>query len=282
MTTAIEQPNTAEKPTRRWTLWLFALASVIVSLLAWGFLHPELTLDNKLVSPTVREQLSKAGFKATQRLVTARFETVESQDGHRVTWESHQTIAPVDALFSEKRSRRRIDALSQQFAGLYVGPFAVVRYTRNWPPLIGDLLPYHFWESSRMSDFTIEEKTDFPDKVGGRISASVAYDDRYADGQIGATERRRLLCQITDRVDATSINPGLPGPAVRVDCKDLPQLHNAGITTSDRPQTTGKIVYSHWYLLDFGWSIAVEGEYPVRAGQAESQRKWSSKLISFE
>src|SRR5687767_5837448 len=120
---------------KRPTLLLFAfLALVLASLFAWGAFHPALKVDRTLVSPAVRDELSKTGFKATREPLTARFETVESQDGHRVTWVSRQTIAPVDALFTEKRSRRRIDALSQELAGLYVGPFAVVRYTRNWPP----------------------------------------------------------------------------------------------------------------------------------------------------
>jgi len=236
-----------------------------------------------LINAPVREELAKAGFRATQGVAAAAFRTVESIDGERTDFSSRQKIVAIDAVLTEKRSRRSAKGLSQETAGLYVGPITVVRHARNSPALIADVLPYSFWTSTRLSEFAVEEKKDFPHAQGGRLVARIAYEDRYADGELAATGRGRVRCDVTKVVPAASIDARLSGLAAQIDCSELLEVEERHIYARPAQQRfTDRNAYSHWYILDRGWSIAVQGEYPVRAPGLSFVRKWSSKLVSFD
>jgi hypothetical protein len=260
-----------------------AAALVAIGLGAWALFHPPFRPDAAAVPDAVRAELEKTGFRSTQGVISARFDSVMSGEGYREDWASQQEIMPVDALLTEKRSRRNSKAVSQQFSGLYVGPLAAVRYMRNWPPLIGELLPYSFWFSTRMTEFVIEEHENFPHASGGRMVARVTNETRYGDGTPAITERSRLRCEVRTVIDAASLDARLPGRAVRIECTDslLPGGRQGGAV--DAPFFYPDLVrYSHWYVLERGWSIPVEGEDGSVEDGVATVRKWTSKLVSFD
>lgn len=273
----------ADLERKRWPVWQIAAGTVALGLVAWGLFHPDFRPDPQLVGPSIREELAKTGFKATQGAIAAEFQNVESEEGVSENAVTRQKIAPIDALVTEKRGRRYWKAATEENSGLYVGPITVVRMHRIWPPIVGNLLPYSFWASSRMSDFRVEEHHDFPHARGGRLVAKVTYEDRNADGQHLQTERRRLRCDVKDVVDAVSIHAGLSGSAALIECSE--SLDGDGRRVgAGNPETlvVGHVRFAHWYVIDRGWSIPLEGEYGMRVAGAETVRKWKAKLISFD
>jgi hypothetical protein len=222
----------------------------------------------------VRDELRKTGFKATHGISAAGFQTKESQGPYSREVVSRQTIVAIDGLITEKRTRRHEKtstfAVVDQASGLYVGPIGVVRFWRVWPPLIGDLLPYHFWGSWRLSEFVLEERENFPHAKGGRLVARVSYDVRHGDEEPGPRDRGRLHCEVQDVIEANAVDARLSGLSARIHCKETLERH-------------GVAEYSHWYVMDRGWSLAVEGSYEEMLPNGERiATQWSSKLLSFE
>jgi hypothetical protein len=266
---------------RRWAI--VSLAAVGVLVAAWGFFHPEFRPDASTIAPAIREGLAKTGFVQTRGVTSARLETVEAVGAMRESSTLEQKIVPIDGLLTEKRSRQRTKGHSEEYSGLYVGPIVVVRHYRTRPPIVGDLLPYQFWKSSRLSEFIVEETDRFPHAKGGKLRARVSYEDRYAGGELAQTERRRLHCDVLDVVDAASINSALSGAAARIECREElePNGRQVGATN---PQTysMGRLTQSHWYIFNRGWSIPIEGERAMRIGDTDVVRSWNVKLVSFE
>lgn len=264
--------------------WTIAAAAVVASLLiGWGYLHPDFRPDVNTVTPSIREGLSKTGFRQTQGVSAARLETVELGGGSSENWTSEQKIIPIDGLITEKRTRQRAKGVTLEFSGLYVGPFAVVRFYRTWPPLIGELLPYQFWSSSRMSAFVVQEVDGFPNTKGGKMRARVMYEDHYPSGELQHTESRRLQCDVAELVDAASISSRLSGIAARIDCRAELEPDGRRVGASNlQNYSVGTVSYSHWYIFERGWAIPIEGQRVVRLGDTDETIKWSSKLISFE
>lgn len=267
----------------RWPAWQIAAGAVALGLVAWGAFHPELRPDPQLVSPSVREELARTGFKATQGVATAEFESSESDGVRSESAVMRQRIAAIDAVLTEKRGRRQSKATTEESNGLYAGPIAVVHLRRIWPPLIGELLPYSFWTSTRMLEFRIEERHDFPHTRGGKLVATVSYEDRYADGRLVQTERRRLRCTVKQIVSAASIHSALAGAAALIECNEPLDAGRRSIG-ADNPDTAalGSLRFAHWYVFDHGWSIPLEGDYEVSSGGEVTVYKWKTKLISFE
>ncbi len=263
--------------------WMIVAAAAAAALIGWSFLHPEFRPDPSTIDPVVRHELAKTGFRQTQGVSAARFETVYSEQGLTENWTSEQKIIPIDWLITEKRTRRRAVGLGEETTGLYVGPLAVVRFNRTKMPIIGDLLPFQFWSSSRMSKFVVEEATQFPSAKGGKMRAAVTYEDRYAGGELVQKESRRLQCDVTNVVEATAINSALSGAAARVECREILEPNGRQVGASN-PQTLsqGYVAYTHWYIPDRGWSIPLEGQSTVRVGDTDEIRRWSSKVISFD
>lgn len=275
--------NQFEKTQGRPRRIIAAAVLVLVSLVLWAVLHPDFRPDLNLVSEPVRKGISKAGFQATKGVKSARFESEDSELGFKEVWDEGQKIVAIDASLTEKRTRRKTRALSQQTTGLYVGPIAVVRFSRNWPPIIGDLLPYHFWTSSRLTKFVVDETVNFPKELGGKLVARMTYEDRNADGALAQTEHRNLRCEVKSAVNAASLDSRLSGQAIRIECEeslapDGPVIGGG----SPLAYAVGKSRFAHWYIVDRAWSIPIEGESEVFVGDRSSTRKWSSKLLDFE
>lgn len=266
---------------RRWAIG--GGIALALALLAWGSLHPDFRPDAQAISPSLRKELERTGFRSTQGISAARFEIVESLEGERDDWDSRQRIAPVDSLFTEKLTLRRAKGLSQEASGLYVGPLAVVRFRRNRPPFLADLLPYHFWTSERISDFTVEENDRFPGAKGGKMLARITYEEHFADGKLAVKERRRLHCEVAEVVAAASVDPRLSGSAARVECRETLEP-DGRLVGPGNTQTVfiGDIRYAHWYIQDRGWSIAAEGEETGHMESHAAVRRWKSRLMSFD
>jgi hypothetical protein len=263
--------------------WAIATGAITLAILGWSTFHPAFRPDVTQISPAVRNELGKTGFKATQGVSSAVFETRYVENGPDFAFESRQKIVPIDELVTEKRMRRFSTALTQEFSGLYVGPIAVIRHARNWPPLIGDLLPYHFWTSSRISEFILEQKVNFPHVRGGRLVARITYENRYADGKPAPPERSRLRCDVRDVVEAASFNVRLSGAAARIDCLQLVEADPGAASVHNQDSFGPEYSkFSHWYILSSGWSIGIEGEEAFRAGELAGVNKWQSRLVSFE
>src|SRR5262249_45523110 len=129
--------------------WAIAVGAVATALLAWGLFHPPVRPDPEAIPMSVRNEIAKTGFKATQGVKSVAFQVVESMEGDRWEVASRQVIAPVDSVLTEKRGERTMKGVAQDISGLYVGPLMVVRMDRNRPPLVGHLLSHAFWTSSR-------------------------------------------------------------------------------------------------------------------------------------
>lgn len=266
---------------RSWPIAVAALAGLL--LIGWGFFHPEFRPDANTVAPSIRQGLARTGFTQTQGVSIARMETVESVGGSSVNWTSEQKITPVDGLLTQKQTRRRTRGMSEEYIGLYVGPLIVIRFYRARPPLIADLLPYQFWTSLRMSELTVEEADGFPNTKGGKMRARVTYEERFEDGELAQTERRRLQCDVADIVDAASINSRLSGTAARIDCREELEADGRQVGVKNtQTYSVGNISYSHWYVSNRGWSIPIEGQRNFRLGDSDELFKSSSKLISLE
>ena len=298
-----------EKPSKfRWQdhPWIILAVVVAMPLVVWGVFHPEFRPDAHSVDPTIRRALEKTGFSQTTGVSAVRRENAYTMGNDSWSMTIDEKIVSIDGPITEKRSWRRGGGPSQQTAGLYVGPITVVHYYRNRLPLIGDLLPFQFWSSRRLTKFELEEIERFPNVKGGKMRARVTYEERYAGGKLAERENRRLRCDVTRVVDAASVHEGLSGSAARIDCqaKVEPNGRQLGLTN---PETVfvDQIVSSHWYVLNQGWSIPVEGEAvyelsgaayqanevmfqskdPVVRSDMPNQtltRAWKSRLVSFE
>lgn len=260
------------------------VAGIVVIVIAWGLFRPDFRPDGQLIGNSVREELIKAGFKATQGITSASFEAVESSDGFNGKWITRQRISAHDDLVTEKWTDRATNGQRQETVGLYVGPFAVLRYSRQWLPIVGNLLPNHLWQSSIMTGFSIERVENFPHQTGGSLAAKVSYEERFATGEVAKTESTRLQCSVgkIDRA-ATTIDPRLPGLAARIDCTEtteesISQERNSGAGLP----SPAKLSYSHWYVFDRGWSIPFESKRESQFGNIGSQVKWTSSLTAFE
>ena len=264
---------------RRWPTAIAALAAV--SALGWALFHPELRPDPAAISAEIRAELARTGFTSTQGVAAAEFETHQSVDGMGEQARSRQEIVPIDAVLTEKRTRRRWKGAQDQVSGLYAGPLTVLRFDRDWPPLIGDLIPYALWSSTLLTEFAIEERHEFPHASGGRLVARATYEDRYAGGEVVQTERVRLRCEVEKLVDAASVYAGLAGKAALLRCTETRESTLPG-PKHPGTYTNGDVQYAHWYVLERGWSIAFEGESEFRLNDAPHVRKWRSKLLSFE
>lgn len=268
---------------RRWLLWAIAVAPAAAAAVGWGAFHPDFRPDARLVSPALRQELGKTGFRATQGVVSARFESVELLDGSSEDASSRQKIVAIDGLITEKRSRRYTKGLTREFSGLYVGPIAVVLYERVWPPLVGDLLPYHFWRSTRMSAIVVEQAVNFPHAMGGKLLAKITYENHHGDGEPARSEHVRLRCDVKSVVDAASVNARLSGVAARIDCMELLEADPGAVSSNSRDSAVPDYTkYSHWYIVDRSWSLSIEGEKGFRIGDTALVLTWHSKLVAFE
>lgn len=260
------------------------VAAVTASvLIGWSLLHPEFRPDPNTVSVAIRNELAKTGFRGTEGISAARFESVHSMGGLSESWTYEQRIVPIDELITEKQTRGHAARIAEETVGLYVGPLAVVRFNRTKPPLIGELLPFHFWNASHMSEFVVEQADNFPGTKGGKLRARMTYEDRYADGELLQTETRRLQCNVTSVVTAATLSPALSGAAARIECDE--ELEPGGRKVGPaNPQTwsQGRVTYAHWYILDRHWSIPIEGGTTLHLDGIDEVRRWASKLISFD
>ena len=263
-------------PRRRWVIGAATLGAAVV--VAWAVFHPPFRPDPGVVDPRVREALARVGFEATRGIRSVRMETVEDA----VAWTIEQSIVAVDPLMTEKRSERRTHGGFGQASGLYVGPFTVVRFARPWPPLVGDLLPYHFWSSLQMTDFAIDEVRGFPATPGGKLLARVSYSERFADGELAREQRYRLDCDVAKVIEAKEIDARLTGTAARIDCSELLESGSGARRIGLQRPSMGRVRYSYWYVVDKRWSLAIEGGWTVRLGDEEADIAWRSRLLSFE
>ena len=116
---------------RRWPAWQIAVGAIALGLVAWGLFHPDVRPELQHVSPLVRAELAKTGFKATHGVAAAEFQDrVEWDGGVDENGVTRQKIASIDAVVTEKRSRSYWKAMTEEASGLYVGPIAVVRLRR--------------------------------------------------------------------------------------------------------------------------------------------------------
>jgi len=244
-----------------------------VALAAWGLFHPEFRPDPGLVDAALRAELAKTGFIAARGVRSARLEQVETVERFRQDLVSHQEIMARDALLTEKRSRRyrkgNASAVLDESTGFTVGPISVVRYWRARPLLIGGFLPYHFWTRYRLLEFSVELNDRFPLAPGGRLVARVASEIRFSDGISAAPDRGQVECRVEELADARTIADRLSGSAAKLYCRE--QLEHAGISE-----------YRHWYLIDAGWSIPIEGSYPIPFGNEKLPLSWTSRLVAYE
>jgi len=152
----------------------------------------------------------------------------------------------------------------------------------------------------------LEESDKFPNVKGGKIRARITYEERYAGGKLEVRENRRLECDVTSVVDAASVHDSLSGLAARIDCREELEPNGRQVGPSN-PETVfvDQVAYSHWYILDQGWSIALEGEavyelsgaaYQANVAMYQSSdtayqsnmptqalaRTWKSRLVLFE
>lgn len=261
------------------TRWRNAvIAGIVVIPITWGLFRPDFRPDGQIISSSVREELFKVGFKATQEVSSASFETVESDDGSSGKWVTNQRISAHDNLITEKWTDRTTNGQRHQTTGLYVGPFAVLRYSRQWLPVVGSLLPNHLWQSALMTGFSIERIEDFPGRTGGSLIAKVSYEERFATGEVAGTESTRLQCSVSKIDKAATIDPRLPGLAARIDCAETAERSiSQGKNSSPGLPSPVKLSYSHWYVFNRGWSIPFQGEREFQFGSV----KWTSRLTAF-
>jgi hypothetical protein len=266
---------------RRWLL--FGASVAAIALIAWAVFHPEFRPDPNAVSAAMLDEFSKTGFKQTRGISAARFEYSRSIDGLTETGSSEQRIVPLNDLLTEKRSIRRTTGLAEEMTGIYVGPFSVVHFYRSKPPVIGDLLPFSLWASSRMTRFVVEEVDKFPGTKGGKLRAKVTYEDQYADGHLLQTESRVLQCTVTNVVAAATILTELSGSAARIECNEDLEADGRKVGPTN-PQTwsQGRVSYAHWYIMDNQWSIPSEGEMTIRLHGSDTVRRWTNKVVSFQ
>jgi 2-keto-4-pentenoate hydratase len=92
-----------------------------------------------------------------------------------------------------------------------------------------------------------------------------------------------LQCAVTNLIDAAAVLPGLSGPAARIECHEELEAQGRKVGPTN-PQTwsQGRVSYAHWYVLENRWSIASEGEMPIRLHGSDTIRRWTTKVISFD
>jgi hypothetical protein len=258
---------------RQRPLRALAIGAVALAAVAWDLFHPDFRVDPHQVGAAVRAELGKTGFRATQGIRATRFARHEAQAEVSLDTVNEQHIEAIDEVLTEKRSKAHREesdlAVLEETSGLYAGPITVLYYWREKPPLIGDLLPYQFWNSSRLSEFIVESNRDFPYAVGGKLVARFAYEQRFSDGAAAPGTRGRLECEVAQLEDANLLDKRLSGQAARIECREA-------------FEPRGGARYAHWYVLERGWSIPIDGEWPVSFAGAEETRYWRMKLTSFE
>ena len=113
--------------------------------------------------------------------------------------------------------------------------------------------------------------------------ARVTFEDRYAGGELALRETLQLRCAVLNVVAASSVAPRLPGVAARIECEEAPEPGGREAFAKDpRAIVLERSRYSHLYVVDLGWSIAVEGERTFKIDGTPMKETWKNVLESFE
>lgn len=254
------------------------------AIVGWVLFHPEMQPDAQAIAPGVRAGVEQAGFRSTVGVSTAKFKSTRTVDGSEETLDVTQELRAVDHVLTEKRSRRRAKFYFEESVGLYAGPLTIVRHTRSVLPIIGLVLPRQFWASSRVSSFVVQQvDSGFPREAGSTLLAHVTFEDRYADGELAARETMRLRCAVVNVAAASTLDRRLPGLAARIECEEGAELgRREAFGKEQRAIVLEGSKYSHWYVVDLGWSIAVDGERTFKVDERPTKETWKNQLDSFE
>lgn len=213
-------------PRRRYFTWMGT--AVIVLAIAWMILRPDRIAQLDEVPPELIAQV-EAAIPMSRPTSTVSFRFRESSDGSLFIRKQFVESATPSIL---RRNTKPYNAANElgaldETTSLSIGPIQLVRHYREPLPLIGDLLPNHFWSTRTLKRFEAKPVTQFPGLTGEKFEAKLVSELRYSNGELRALEESRLVCTSLERVPARNVHASLTGEAVKVRREDSGELNAA-------------------------------------------------------
>jgi hypothetical protein len=247
---------------RKYFLWVGA--AVVVLAVAWTILRPDRIAQLNEVPPELIAQIETA-IPMSRSMSTVSFRFRESLDGSLFI--RNQLAEPVTPSVL-RRNTKRYNAVNEigvldETTSLSIGPIQLVRHYREPLPLIGDLLPNHFWTTRTLKGFEAKPTVRFPGVTGETFEAKLVSELRYSNGELRALEESRLVCTSLERVPARSVHASLTGEAVKVRCEDTGALNaalaaNLATALGDEAglkKSVHVVMTESWYIEDLAMSV---------------------------
>lgn len=255
-------PVSAPKIHRKHFLW--AGATIAVLAIAWMTLRPDRIAQLDEVPPELIAQV-EAAIPMSRPTSTVSLRFRESLDGSLFI--RKQFVEPVTPSIL-RRNTKRYNAVNEigvldETTSLSIGPIQLVRHYREPLPLIGDLLPNHFWTTRTLKRFEAKPVTRFPGLTGETFEAKLVSELRYSNGELRALEESHLVCTSLERVPARNVHASLTGEAVKVRCEDSGGI-NAALAASlatalgdeaGLKKSVHVVMTESWYIEDLAMSI---------------------------
>jgi hypothetical protein len=256
--------SSAHSPNNRRRYFLWTAATAVVLAIAWMILRPDRIAQLDEVPPELIAQV-EAAIPMSRPMSTVSFRFRESSDGSLFIRD--QLAEPVTPSVL-RRNTKRYNAVNEigvldETTSLSIGPIQLVRHYREPLPLIGDLLPNHFWTTRTLKRFEARPTVRFPGVTGETFEAKLVSELRYSNGKVRALEESRLVCTSLERVPARSVHASLTGEAVKVRCEDSGALNSALAGHLARAlgdeaglkKSVHVVVTESWYIEDLAMSV---------------------------
>ena len=239
-------------------------------------LHPDKEVNASELAPEITAALAALGFTATVFPSKAVFKSIGSFYGESEDLIRKQRIRSIGPL-TEKRTRVHLGGntvgTAEQIVGLYVGPISALRCWRKPPPLIHDILPYHFWICGKLVKFDASTTGGFPNKADGTLEARLQFELVYANGEPAELWAGTTRCRVRAVDQEDHLRKTVGREAVEITCEEELLFGNKTQTRFHKSQ----------YFPEIGWSVPIEDRQTIKIGSLEApSTEYRHRLLSFE
>lgn len=270
---------TSGTPSRR-ILPGIAVAVVAASLVTWLIFRPDRIAELHEVSPEIVAQV-RAAFPDNREIpatVLIRFR--ESSDGSLYIRKQLTEPAAPSVL---RRGSWLYNAANEagtleEASSLSIGPVVLVRHSREPLPLIGALLPNHFWHTRVLKRFEVKPGSRYAGAPTEAFEAMIWTEIRFTNGEIREVEQSRLLCTSVERVAARTVHASLVGEATKIRCEEsgAPNAVMAAklkevMTEKEVKETTHFAVSDSWFVHSLGIAISTFSQQSIKIGSGDPE-----------
>jgi hypothetical protein len=254
-----------------------ALALGLAVLLTWIFFHPRRQAELEELTPAMLEIIANKPFgdrfDAKVRRVTLVSTITAGEEQAVETLQQSITLpaAGVTRKTTHYYSGKNMSAVQQEYTRLTVGTLVLLSHYRRPLPIVGDLLPYSFWATSRLRDLQIQKNTGFPDQPGGQFAATYVADEMHADGSLSANTQESIQCMVTGTRPASTFLASLKGEAVLFKCNSKVARKGNDVEENE---------FESAYFRELRWSFAYSQLHKNNVSDAQANTR--NTLVEIE